>query len=210
MLTPLKPEIVNLADPSHDARRFRTILWAFERNAELLLAGSNLRHHVDHGALAQAFASWRQAFDATNHLADIDRRDYVIYAAGLMLRELLVSKPLSFEGEVGQTLPALPDPRFARWPEGYAYTSFCLAFVSTIVGASGEKVIPLSDEELPVKFWQSFKENATEDPAMAVAFFDFICGQKPNWDAPDAPHLRHGLSNIERRLAPAAPQRHLG
>lgn len=203
MLTPLKREITSLADPSHDARRFRTILWAFERNAELLLAGSNLRYHVDHGALAQAFAAWRQAFDATSHLADIDRRDYVIYAAGLMLRELLVSRPLSLEGAAAGTLPALPDARFARWPEGYAYTSFCLAFVSTIVGAAGDKVIPLSDEELPVKFWQSFKENATEDPAMAVAFFDFICGQKPNWDAPDAPHLRHGLSNIEKRLGAA-------
>lgn len=199
MLTPLKPEISGLADPSHEARRFRTILWAFERNTELLLAGSGITYRVDHGALAQAFATWRQDFDATKHLAAVDRRDYVIYAAGLMLRELLVTKPLALTGPATSTLPALPDNRFERWPEGYAYTSFCLAFVSSIIGSDGSELPRLDGDGTGKGFWESFRENATEQPAMAIAFFDFICGQKPNWDAPDAPHLRHGLHNIERQ-----------
>ncbi len=198
MLTPLKPEISGLADPSHEARRFRTILWAFERNTELLLAGSGITYRVDHGALAQAFAAWRQAFDASKHLAAIDRRDYVIYAAGLMLRELLVTKPLALSTPTKSTLPALPDSRFERWPEGYAYTSFCLAFVSSIIATDGSELPRLDGDETGQGFWESFRENATEQPAMAIAFFDFICGQTPNWDAPDAPHLRHGLHNIER------------
>lgn len=198
MLTPLKPEISGLADPSHEARRFRTILWAFERNTELLFEGSGIGHHIDHGALAQAFASWRQAFDATKHLAAANRSDYVIYAAGLMLRELLVTKPLTLTAAEPGKLPALPDARFERWPEGYAYTSFCLAFVSSIIGEDGGEIARLADGDQNKAFWESFRESASEHPAMAIAFFDFICGQKPNWDAPDAPHLRHGLHNIER------------
>lgn len=195
MLTPLKPEISELTDPSHDARRFRTILWAFERSTELL-AGSRLTYKIDHAALAGAFAAWREAFDRTRHLATLNRRDYVIYAAGLMLKELLTHKPLTFDAIEDRTVPAPLDARFTRWPEGYAYASFCLAFVSTITQASGAELTPLSDAELTGRFWESFRENTAENPAIAIAFFDFICGQTPNWDAPDAPHLRLGLSRL--------------
>ena len=36
MLTPLKPEVLKVDDLSHEARRFRTIMWSFQRNLELL------------------------------------------------------------------------------------------------------------------------------------------------------------------------------
>ena len=100
MLTPLKNEMESTENLSQEVRRFRTVLKSFERNLELLFKDSGLQPHVDHAALATAFSNWRQRFDATKHLANINRHDFVIYAAGLMLKELLDAKPLS----------AAPDP----------------------------------------------------------------------------------------------------
>ena len=192
MLKPVQQEIETTADLAHEARRFRTVLKSFERNLELLFQDSGLQPHVDHAALATAFANWRQRFDATKHLAEINRHDFVIYAAGLMLKELLAAKPLSAAPDPANP-SALGEHVLARWPEGYAYTSFCLSVASAILKEMGETK-PIDDvlADDPA-FWDSFRENTAESPAAAVAFFDLVCGNEPNWDAPDVPWLRHAL-----------------
>jgi hypothetical protein len=201
MRTPLKTEIQGKSDLTHEARRFRTILQSFERNLDLLFKDSGLNPHVDHTALAQAFAKWRERFDATKHLADANRHDFVIYAAGLMLKELVDAKPL--QALPTPNAPAIPkDHVLARWPEGYAYTSFCLSVASAILKEMGENELSgvgLADDPA---FWDSFKENTIESPASAVAFFDLVCGKDPNWDAPDVPWLR----DAQRRLSLAQAQ----
>ena len=55
MLTPLKSEILGVDDLAHEARRFRTILWTFERNMDLLFKDTGLVASVNHEALAEAF-----------------------------------------------------------------------------------------------------------------------------------------------------------
>ncbi len=196
MLTPLKDEFGSVHDLTHEARRFRTVLKSFERNLELLFKGTNVAARVDHAALATAFANWRQKFDETKYLADINRHDFVIFAAGLMLKELIAAKPLKAaqrELRGNEVAEVLPDHELARWPEGYAYTSFCLAVAGAILGEMGE-VKPDTDHTADdPNFWDSFKENVAEDPATAVAFFDIVCGNEPNWDAPDVPWLRPAL-----------------
>lgn len=195
MLTPLKPEVLKVDDLNHEARRFRTIVWSFQRNLDLLFKGTGLSAKVDHAALAEAFARWRQKFDQSKHLADVNRNDYVIYAAGLMLRELIVAAPLKASKE--EELPALPggiDHPLARWPEGYAYTSFCLSVAAAILKELG------ADEPTPAEvtddpgFWSSFRENTHEDPETAVGFFDLVCGGQPNWAAPGVPWLRKAFA----------------
>lgn len=195
MLTPLKPEVLKVDDLNHEARRFRTIVWSFQRNLDLLFKGTGLSAKVDHAALAEAFARWRQKFDQSKHLADVNRNDYVIYAAGLMLRELIVAAPLKASKE--EELPALPggiDHPLARWPEGYAYTSFCLSVAAAILKELG------ADEPTPAQvaddpgFWSSFRENTHEDPETAVGFFDLVCGGEPNWAAPGVPWLRKAFA----------------
>src|SRR5437773_8392373 len=127
MLTTLKTEVLKVDDLSHEARRFRTILWSFQRNLELLFKDTGLTAKIDHAALAEAFARWRQKFDLSKHLADVNRHDYVIFAAGLMLREVIVAGPLK-ASEVGE-VPARPgdiDHPLVRWRGGYSYTSLRL------------------------------------------------------------------------------------
>ncbi|MFL5260487.1 MAG: hypothetical protein ACJ8AS_12100 [Hyphomicrobiales bacterium] len=197
MLTPLKPEVLKVDDLSHEARRFRTIMWSFQKNLELLFQSSGLTPHVDHAALAQAFSRWREAFDRNKHLAHVNRRDFVIFAAGLMLKELITAAPLQAVGEQASGLPALPgsiDHRLARWPEGYAYTSFCLSVAAAVLKELGDSEPEAAPTTEDPSFWDSFRENAAHDPATAIAFFDLVCGEEPNWNAPDVPWLRHALA----------------
>lgn len=195
MLTPLKTEVLNVDDLSHEARRFRTIVWSFQRNLELLFNDTGLSTKVDHAALAEAFSRWRLGFDKSKYLADVDRRDYVIYAAGLMLRELIATSPL--KATKSEDLPSLPstiDHRLAQWPEGYAYTSFCLSVAAAILKELGDnEPIPARVAE-DLSFWNSFRENTIEDPETAIGFFDLVCGQEPNWAAPAAPWLRKAFA----------------
>src|SRR4029078_11901657 len=140
MLTPLKSKVLKVDDLSHEARRFRTIVWSFQRNLDLLFKDTGLTAKVDHAALAEAFGRGRQKFDQSKHLADVNRYDYVIYAAGLMLRELIIAAPLKATKDA--ELPALPrniDHALARWPEGYAYTSFCLSVAAAILQEMGDE-----------------------------------------------------------------------
>lgn len=203
MRTPLQHEMEETADLAHEARRFRTVLRSFERNLELLFRGSGLAPHVDHGALATAFANWRERFDATKHLADINRHDFVIYAAGLMLKELVAAKPLTAVPD--GTAPApVGDHLLARWPEGYAYTSFCLSVAGAILREMGETKPVAGHASDDPAFWDSFRENTAESPEAAVAFFDLVCGQDPNWDAPDVPWLRNALRGRNLLEAPQA------
>ena len=73
MLTRLKTEVLQVEDLSHEARRFSTIVWSFQRNLELLFKDTGVSGHVDPTALAGAFSNSRQAFDKSKYLADVDR-----------------------------------------------------------------------------------------------------------------------------------------
>jgi len=187
MLTPLKTEVGKVGDLAHEARRFRTILWSFEKNIELLFKGTGLAAEVDHAALAEAFSRWRQAFDQSKHLADLDRRDFTLFAAGMMLKELLAARPI--------------DHRLKRWPEGYAYTSFCLSVAAAVLSEMGAAEPTESGITDDPHFWDSFRENVAENPANAVAFFDMVVGILPNWQAPDVPWMRRTFMDGKRRLA---------
>ena len=200
MELPLKDEISATPDLSHEARRFRTILRTFERNLDLVFKGTGLSSEVDHAALAEAFAKWRQHFDATKHMAALNRHDFVTYAAGLMLKELIAAKPLK-AFRLQESPPVSETHPLSRWPEGYAYTSFCLSVASAILHEMGDMEPPTEGLADDPAFWDSFRENAADSPANAVAFFDMVCGNNPNWDAPDVVWMRRAF-----RTEAALPQ----
>jgi hypothetical protein len=187
MLTPVKNEMELSQNIVHDARKFRTLLNGFNRNIELLYENQGVKPPVDSVAMAKAFAKWRQAFDATRHVADRNRSDFVVYSAGLMLKELLVAKPI---GELPHGENALVEKSFAQWPEGYAYASFCLSVATAVLDRMGEgREINQALADDP-DFWNSFRENVAEDPSNAIAYFDLLCGVEPNWTGPDVPWFR--------------------
>ena len=197
MKTPLTTDAMKIDDLAHAARRFRTVLQMFETNLELLFKNSSLSTVVDHAALATAFSNWRQRFDATKYLADTNRHDFVIFAAGLMLKELVAAAPLKTQPRAASDLAVTiaTDQILTRWPEGYAYTSFCLSVAGAILREMGETEPETGGPSDDPAFWDSFKENTLESPASAIAFFDMVCGQEPNWEAPDVPWMRKALKS---------------
>ena len=44
-----------------------------------------------------------------------------------------------------------------------------------------------------LRTWWSYRENATEMPAYAVAFLDRFLGAEPNWITPDRAQSRHAM-----------------
>ncbi len=201
MLTPITTDAFELRDLSHEARRFRTILSSFESTMDVLFKNSKFSAKLDHVALAEAFTRWRAAFDKSKYLATKDRRDFVIFAAGTMLKELIAAAPLKATQGAGEPVPTLPldiDHQLKRWPEGYAYTVFCLSVASAILREMGEAEPVVTTKTEETAFWDSFRENTLESPHLAVAFFDVVCGQQPNWDAPGVPWLRHAYENQKK------------
>jgi hypothetical protein len=196
MKTPLTNAVNQINDLAHEARRFRTILWTFEHNLELVFQNTALTAQVDHAALATAFSNWRQRFDETKYLADTNRHDFVIFAAGLMLKELVAAAPIKTVARATSDAALVTtDHRLARWPEGYAYTSFCLSVASAILREMGESEPEDGGPSDDPAFWDTFKENTASSPESAIAFFDLVCGQEPNWDAPDVPWMRRALKS---------------
>jgi hypothetical protein len=127
----------------------------------------------------------------------------------MMLKELLSSRPITaiLPAELG--LPALPetiDHRLKRWPEGYAYTSFCLSVAAAVLGEMGDAEPSESGVADDPRFWDSFRENAAENPANAIAFFDMVVGIPPNWDAPDVPWMRRTFLDRKKSLESAKVQ----
>jgi hypothetical protein len=197
MLTPLSTETSQFKDLTHDAQRFRTVLQTFERNTQLLFSGTGYEYKVDHSALAEAFAQWRGTFDKAKYLADQNREDFVIYAAGLMMKALTTSKPLSVirSPDTTSNLPATLANRVERWPEGYAYASFCVGLAAAVLQEKGAELNTGAIADTPA-FWDSFRENVDENSNAAIAFFDLICGLEPNWDSPDVPLLRPAFQRL--------------
>ena len=204
MLTPLKSEAVDVADLSHEARRFRTIANLFRRNLELIFSGGTVPA-VDNAALAEAFSRWRATFEDSKAVAEIDRQDFVVFAAGLMLKELIVADPLKGLGlpAAGAGLPASgKDTLLGRWPQGYTYASYCLSLAAAVIKETdGIDLEPAAIADDP-RFWDSFRDNSAESPEAAVGYFDMICAREPNWSAP---HIASFRAAVRQRIVASRP-----
>jgi len=188
MLTPLKPEMLNEAGLAERAKRFRTVASSFHRNAALLFNGSAFGFEIDDEALARAFSEWRRNFDALRDqtLGDqlgTDRRDLLIFAGGLMLKELFQHHPIEIKHRGVEVLKSFPET-MTTWPEGYAYASYCFSVVAAVIEQEGLTVLEAAAGAEERQFWTSFRENVKEDARTAIGFFDLICGLAPNWELP--------------------------
>lgn len=171
------------ATPVHKAvRRLRWFIASFRDQVARTSAETGVEFTVDEAALSAAFVAWLRAFDAQKPSDPADRLPYVGFAAGLMLKTLIRTKPVAAEA-----LPAGADttnPAYV-WPEGYLYVAYCLNIRSLVLEQDfheKQDVVPALGE---ARTWWSFKENVTEDPAQAMAFLDLFAGDEPDWTTPD-------------------------
>ena len=153
---------------------FRDFLGAFEKE-------TNRKLHLDDGRLLAAFTAWFRAFEAQKYKAREHQREYVTFAAGLMLRELIRNSPVSVDPNPNNDDRSRPAD---YWPEGYLYVTFCLAVREAVI----EQDFSLLDDTTPelgdLRTWWSFRENMAEDINLAVSFLERFAGETPNWSTP--------------------------
>lgn len=182
----MKVSKVNMPDASgtpirRAARRLRWFKEIFHRQMQVLEEQTGIAFEVDENELRVLFLRWLEAFEAQKPQDDSSKEDYVSFASGLMLRELVESKPLKVT-----SLPQGHDksnPAFF-WPEGYMYVVLCLNIRSAVMEQEFDAERHISPEMEDLRTWWSFKENIAEDPNLAIGFFDLFSGTDPSWETP--------------------------
>ncbi len=182
------PNISENALPESDqplhkaAQRLRWFVDVFSHQVEQTSAETGNQFSVSHSILAKVFDEWFQAFEAQKPSYLEDKRAYVGFAAGLMLKSLIRQNPVTKvkkPDKVDDTNPAY------FWPEGHLYVAFCLNVRGLVLESdyqSHQQPSALLDE---VQTWWSFQENVAQDPAMAIAFLDLFAGDQPDWTFPE-------------------------
>ena len=180
-------ELAPLSDVSDLRHRVRRLTWfqgSFEREAAMLGERHGLRFSIDDRALVAAFFGWVRDFDRERESSDRNRRDFAVFAGGLMLHQLLCAAPARAQALQTPPVSIPPDPMAricAFWPEGYLYTAYCLTLVRAVHEQDFGGMDPPTASELDLRVWQSFRENFREQPLLAIPFFDIFMGVEPNW-----------------------------
>jgi len=176
-----------LRDAGHDqpirksAQRLRWFFRSFEEQVARISAETGVTYAVDRTGLAEAFADWLKSFNAQKPDASEDNLAYVGFAAGLMLRTLIIKKPLQVivqPDTVDETQPVY------FWPEGYLYVTYCLKVRGMVIERDFDGQKHAQGMPGDIRTWWSFKENVLEDPSSAIAFLDLFASEKPDWKMP--------------------------
>ena len=190
-----KDELALLPDLGHRLRRLRWFRATFRTNARAISAAYGVRFEIDDAKLTKAFLDWIEAVETERRFAAVDRADFIVFAAGLVLRELIRQGPAKAAGDVQLAEPT--SDRMAEivrfWPEGFLYTNYCVSAIAAIheqeFGAA-PAVDACADD---LRTWWSYRENATEMPSYAIAFLDRFLGGEPNWILPDSARSRQAM-----------------
>ena len=169
-------------------RRLRWFKKAFAAQVDILSSETGVEFELDEQKLRGLFLCWIKSFEEQRpHEAGL-RQEYVSFASGLMLRELIRAKPL-----LATKIPENADrsnPAYF-WPEGYAYVAFCLNVRYAVLEQDFDIKRDISANFENIGTWWSFKENVVEDPSLAIGFFDLFTGVYPNWNMPSFFSQRH-------------------
>ena len=174
-------------DVRHRIRQLRWFKTSFRHDARLIAQRYGLSVAIDDRKITEAFLNWAEVFERQKGYAKLDRRDFAIFAAGLLLRELLRAHPVQTEPgpEARDALADASAPIARDWPEGFIYTNYCLCVVGAVLEQEGMPLtLPTLADDL--RTWWSYRENVAEDPSRAIAFLDLFTGNEPNWWMPDS------------------------
>jgi hypothetical protein len=199
-----KDELALMPDLRHRLRRLRWFRMTFRSHARLVASTYGLRFEIDDARLTKAFLDWVEAMETKKGFAKVDRADFVIFAAGLVLRELIRQEPATVM-ERGLASAAASDPEMADivdyWPEGFLYTNFCVSAIAAVHEQEFGETPAIDKCADDLRTWWSYRENASEMPAYAVAFLDRFLGAEPNWLLPDDPRSRPAIVEALGSLA---------
>lgn len=197
-----------VADIRHRVRQLRWFKTTFKQHARLIGGRYGVAYEIDDGRLTEAFLNWAENFSQNLSFSDLDRRDFMTFAAGLLVRELLRSAPARAVEPPADILPNGPadatGPIARSWPEGFLYTNYCLCVLHIVLEQEGVVLtLPTLADDLRV--WWSYRENVSDDPSLAIPFLDLLIGNEPNWYFPASVISREAVRRaVAQRIMPKA------
>ncbi|UXO85401.1 hypothetical protein [Brucella intermedia] len=196
----LREQMASMPDLRHRLRQLRWFRATFRKHASLLHELYGVEYDIDEKKLTEAFLNWVELVDQNKRFAKVDRKDFITFAAGLVLRELIrlspakvTSPPIQADGDAGRLYEIV---RF--WPEGFLYTNYCICAIAAVQEQEFGTVPNIDQCADELRTWWSYKENIAEMPGYAIAFLDKFLGGEPNWVMPD---LASARAAVKRALA---------
>jgi hypothetical protein len=165
------------------ARRMRWFRAALQRYLDHLADRSGCRFTLDDRRLARVYVRWLRAVEAQRPEGDDARQAYFVFAAGLMLREMVAEMPLVLASPPEALSPGTA---LANWPEGYACSMFCMTVAAAALRQEfdpGAGLAPAADD---LRHWWSFAENVRENESYSIPFLEMFLGYGHDWAMPDA------------------------
>ncbi|MFI5015061.1 MAG: hypothetical protein ACHQAY_22225 [Hyphomicrobiales bacterium] len=200
----LTNELKAVPDLRHQVRHLNWFKKSFRRDAEQVARHHGVVLEIDDRRLTEAFLNWIEAFNRQKTFAALDRRDFTLFAAALLLREFIKARPVKARTTQSAAENAAPrDDKgsiVAFWPEGFLYTNYCLSVLSAVVEQEFGETLNLARGADDLRIWWSYRENVREDPSMAIAFFDQFVGSEPNWWVPDSLESRAAMRRATKKL----------
>lgn len=190
-----KNELAVMPDLRHRLRQLRWFRTTFRGNAKAVTQHYGVVFEVDEEKLTRVFLDWVEMVDAQKAYARLDRGDFIIYAAGLALKEMIRHAPVTVTPESKVTGDAENAEIVKFWPEGFLYTNYCVCAIAAIFEQEFGDAPRLARCADDLRTWWSYRENTREMPASAVAFLDRFLGAEPNWVAPDLVEGRIAMRN---------------
>jgi len=194
---PFRHELALMPDLRHRLRQLRWFRATFRSSAKVVSETFGVRFEIDEAKLTRAFLDWIEVVEAQKRYAAIDRADFIVFAAGLVLRELIRQAPareISGLTEMIETEANAGTAEIVRfWPEGFLYTNYCVSAILAVHEQEFGTAPSIDKCADDLRTWWSYRENATEMPAYAVAFLDRFLGAEPNWITPDRAQSRQAM-----------------
>jgi len=194
---PFRHELALMPDLRHRLRQLRWFRATFRSSAKVVYETFGVRFEIDEAKLTRAFLDWIEVMEAQKRFAAIDRADFIVFAAGLVLRELIRQAPareISGLTEMIETEANAGTAEIVRfWPEGFLYTNYCVSAILAVHEQEFGTAPSIDKCADDLRIWWSYRENATEIPAYAVAFLDRFLGAEPNWITPDRAQSRQAM-----------------
>jgi len=82
----LREQMASMPDLRHRLRQLRWFRATFRKHASLLHELYGVEYHIDEKKLTEAFLNWVELVDQNKRFAKVDRKDFITFAAGLVLR----------------------------------------------------------------------------------------------------------------------------
>lgn len=192
-------ELIHMPDLRHRLRQLRWFRMAFRKNAALITEHYDYHFVIDDTKLTRAFLNWIETVERQKSYAQIDRKDFIIFAAGMALKEFIVEGPVTARRASGDKVSPSAEMQdiIAFWPEGFLYTNYCVGAIAAIYEqefGAPPQIDKCADD---LRTWWSYRENVAEMPSYAIAFLDKFLGAEPNWVMPN---LASARSAIQRAM----------